>query len=149
MFFDKILMPNFLRLTLKFPLLVGLGYTTASPQLLFTVTVKFIEFAHWFTSGVNVYVVVAVLLIAGVQDPVILLFEIVGKLNVSPEQIELANEKDGINLEFTLTVMVVVFAHWFASGVNVYVVVTVLFIAGVQTPVMLLFEVVGNVKEPP
>ena len=46
--------------------------------------------------------------------------------------------KEGV----TITVMVVVVAHWFDAGVNVYVVVAVLLIAGVQTPVILLFDVV-------
>ena len=149
MFFDKMFMPNFLRLTLKLPWSVGLGYITAPKQLLLTPTVMVIVFAHWFAFGVNVYVVVAVLLIAGVHVPAILLFETLGKLNVSPTQIELTIVKAGIRREFTLTVMVVVFAHWFASGVNVYVVVDVLLIAGVQTPVMLLFDIEGNVKVPP
>jgi hypothetical protein len=45
--------------------------------------------------------------------------------------------------------MVAVEAHWFDVGVNVYVVVAVLLIAGVQTPVMPLLDVVGKVNEPP
>jgi hypothetical protein len=44
--------------------------------------------AHWPASGVNVYVVVAVLLITGLQAPVIALFDVVGKAaKVAPEQI--------------------------------------------------------------
>ena len=45
-----------------------------------------------------------------------------------------------------LTVMVIVVpvAHWPAFGVNVYVVVAVLFNAGDHVPVIPLFEVVGN-----
>jgi len=45
--------------------------------------------------------------------------------------------------------MVVVFAHCPAAGVNVYVVVVVLFIAGDQTPIIPLIEFVGSVKEAP
>ena len=45
--------------------------------------------------------------------------------------------------------MVAVVAHCPVVGVNVYVVVAVLLIAGDQVPVIALFEVVGNVNEPP
>ncbi len=55
----------------------------------------------------------------------------------------------GVTDGLTLTVMVVVFAHCPAVGVKVYVVVVVLFIAGDQTPVIPLFELVGSVKAPP
>lgn len=43
--------------------------------------------AHWPAAGVKVYVVVAVLLIAGLHVPVMPLFEVVGKVNVPPLQI--------------------------------------------------------------
>jgi hypothetical protein len=43
-------------------------------------------------------------------------------------------------------VKVVVVAHWPAVGVNVYVVVAELFIAGLHVPVIPLLEVVGNVE---
>ncbi len=51
----------------------------------------------------------------------------------------------------TVTVIVAVVAHCPASGVKVYVVVAVLFTAGLQVPVMAgeLFELVGSVKLPP
>ena len=57
--------------------------------------------------------------------------------------------KVGVIEGVTLTVMVVVVAHWFEPGVNVYVVVAVLFIIGVQVPVMPLVDVVGSVNEVP
>jgi hypothetical protein len=46
--------------------------------------------------------------------------------------------------ELTPIVIVVVEAHCPAVGVNVYVVVAVLFKAGAHVPVMLLFDVVGS-----
>ena len=45
--------------------------------------------------------------------------------------------------------MVAVVAHWPVVGVKVYVVVAVLLIAGDQVPLIALFDVVGNVNEPP
>ena len=51
------------------------------------VIVKVAVVAHCPAVGVNVYVVVAVLLIAGDQDPVIPLLDVVGSaLIVAPEQ---------------------------------------------------------------
>ena len=44
----------------------------------------------------------------------------------------------------TVIVIVLVVAHWPVVGVNVYVVVAVLFNAGDQVPVILLVDVVGN-----
>jgi hypothetical protein len=105
--------------------------------------------AHWLELGVNVYVVVAELFIAGVQTPVMPLFDVVGKVNEPPAHIGFIWLKVGMIEGVTLTVMVVVVAHWFDAGVNVYVVVAVLLIAGVQTPVILLFDVVGKVNEAP
>jgi hypothetical protein len=52
----------------------------------------------------------------------------------------------------TVIVIVVVVAHVGEAvdiGVNVYVVVAVLFIAGDHVPVTALFDVVGKVKLPP
>jgi hypothetical protein len=43
--------------------------------------------AHWPEAGVKVYVVVAELLITGLQVPVMPLLEVVGKVNVPPLQI--------------------------------------------------------------
>ena len=45
--------------------------------------------------------------------------------------------------------MVVVDAHWPVVGVNAYVVVAVLLIAGAHVPFIALLEVVGKLKEPP
>ena len=49
----------------------------------------------------------------------------------------------------TVTVIVVVVAQRPAVGVNVYVVVAVLLIAGDHVPVIPLSEVVFNVNDPP
>jgi hypothetical protein len=59
--------------------------------------------AHCPAVGVNVYVVVAVLFIAGDQVPVMLLFEVVGKLNEPPAQIADTCVKVGVVLLFTVT----------------------------------------------
>jgi hypothetical protein len=70
--------------------------------------------------GVNVYVVVAVLLITGVQLPVIPFVEVVGKaLNAAPEQIGATALNVGVKIGFTVMVIVAVFAHCPASGVKV------------------------------
>jgi transcription antitermination factor NusG len=69
---------------------------------------------HWPAVGVNVYVVVAVLFIAGDQVPVIagVLVELVGKaVKVAPEQIGATALKVGVMLGFTVIVSVVVVAH--------------------------------------
>ena len=50
----------------------------------------------------------------------------------------------GIGFGFTVIVKVAVVAHWPAAGVNVYVVVAVLFNAGAHVPVMPFNDVVGN-----
>lgn len=83
---------------------------------------------------------------AGDHVPLILLFDVVGNAaNVSPIQIGDTAVKVGVvGVEFTVMVNVVVVAHCPAVGVKVYVVVAVLFIAGDQVPVILLFEVVGK-----
>jgi len=57
--------------------------------------------------------------------------------------------KVGVVGWFTVTVIVAVVAHNPAVGVKVYVVVTVLLIAGDQAPVIALFDVVGSVNVPP
>ena len=71
--------------------------------------------------------------------------EVVGKeLNVAPLQIGLIALKVGVIGGPTVIVMVVELAHCPADGVNVYVVVVVLFNAGDQEPLILLLDVVGN-----
>ena len=49
-----------------------------------------------------------------------------------------------LNIGLTVMANVAVVAHCPAVGVNVYVVVAVLFSAGDQLPVILLFDVVGS-----
>jgi hypothetical protein len=95
-----------------------------------------------------------VLFKAGDQEPEILLFDVVGNtLNVPPEQIAATCVNVGAINGFTVIDIVVVVAQVGDAvdvGVNVYVVVAVLFKAGDQLPAILLFEVVGNaLKVPP
>ena len=99
--------------------------------------------------GVKVYVVVALLLIAGAHVPVNPFVELVGNVNVLPEQIAGNCVNVGVTGVFTVTVKVVVNAHGFPVGVNVYVVVALLFIAGLHVPVTPFVDVVGKVNEPP
>ena len=67
------------------------------------------------------YVPLAVLLTtAGDQVPVMPLSDVVGIVGATePEQIGATEAKVGITLGVTVTVNVVVVAHWPASGVNV------------------------------
>ena len=110
-----------------------------------TVMVNVVVVAHCPAVGVKVYVVVVVLSKAGLQVPVYPLFEVVGKaVKVPPEHIGATAVKVGVIFGLTVMLKVVVVAHWPGVGVKVYVVVAVLFKAGVQTPVMLLLEVVGK-----
>ena len=82
---------------------------------------------------------------AGLQVPVILLVEIVGKSDSeSPEQIGSTWVNAGMTIEFTTMVMVVVGAQGSDVGVNVYSVVVVLFIDGFHVPVIPLVEVIGK-----
>jgi hypothetical protein len=110
-----------------------------------TVMVSEVFMAHCPASGVKVYVVVAVLFRAGAQIPVMPFMEVVGSAdNVSPAHIAAIAVNVGIVLLFTPMVIVAIEAHCPASGVNEYVVVIVLFIAGVHVPVMPFNEVVGR-----
>ena len=95
------------------------------------------------------YVVVLVLLIAGDQVPLMLLFDVVGNVKDPPLQIGATCVNAVAIVGFTTIVMVALTAHCPGAGVNVYVVVAVLFIAGVQVPVMLLFDVVGKLMVAP
>ena len=73
------------------------------------------------------------------------LLEVVGSaVSVAPEQIAATAVNVGVTFGLTVMVNVVVVAHKPAVGVNVYVVVAVLFNAGDHVPVMPLLEVVGN-----
>jgi hypothetical protein len=64
--------------------------------------------------------VVAVLFNAGLQEPLIPLLEVVGSAaSTAPEQIGATAVKVGVMFGLTVTVNVVVVAHWPASGVKV------------------------------
>jgi hypothetical protein len=91
------------------------------------------------------------LLKAGDHTPAIPLVEAVGKgLKAAPLQTGLIALKVGVTGSPTVIVIVVELAHCPADGVNVYVVVVVLFKAGNQEPLILLLDVVGNgeIEEP-
>ncbi len=93
--------------------------------------------AHCPAVGVNVYVVVVVLLIAGDHVPVIPLLDVVGSaLIVEPEQNGPTAENVGVVFGVIVMVSVAVVAHCPAVGVNVYIVVAVLSIAGDHVPVI-------------
>ncbi len=67
--------------------------------------------AHCPAAGVKVYVVVAVLLIAGIQVPVTPLVDVVGNVNVPPLHIGAMAVKVGVTTGLTVTVKLVVLAH--------------------------------------
>jgi hypothetical protein len=115
----------------------------------FTVTDIVVVVAQVPAVGVNVYDVVAVLFNAGDHVPVILLLEVVGRVNDPPLQIGATCVNVGVMFGFTVTLIVVVVAQAPAAGVKVYVVVVVLFTAGVHVPEILLVETVGRVNDPP
>jgi len=101
--------------------------------------------AHWPELGVNVYVVVALLFIAGLQVPLMPFVDVVGRAGIEvPAQYGPAELKEGVTTGLIVIVSVVVAAHCPAEGVNVYVVVALLFIAGLQVPIMPLVDVVGK-----
>ena len=84
--------------------------------------------------------------IAGDHVPVIPLVDVVGSgANVDPLQIVSTNTNVGVTVGVTVIVIVEVVAHCPAAGVNVYVVVAILLIAGDQVPVTPLVDVVGKV----
>jgi hypothetical protein len=88
-----------------------------------TVTVNVVDKAHCPAVGVKVYVPLAVLLTtAGLHVPVIPLPDVFGNAGtVPPSQIVnvVPKLKVGVIFGFTVTVNVVVVAHWPAVGVNV------------------------------
>jgi len=112
---------------------------------LFTEIVICVGFTHCCPAvGVNVYVVVAELFMPGDQEPVILLFDVVGKGDTElPEQIAGTCVNKGVTVGVT-TIDKVFVAVQVADGVKVYVVVAELFIAGDQEPLTPLVDVVGN-----
>jgi hypothetical protein len=89
----------------------------------------------------------------GLQVPVILFVDVVGKAGtVPPEHIARAVPKlnVGVIFGFTVTVNVAVVAHWPAVGVKVYTPLAVLLtVTGLHVPVILLVDVVGNVGTVP
>jgi hypothetical protein len=110
-----------------------------------TVIVIVALLAHCPAVGVNVYVVVVVLLIAGLHVPVIPFVDVAGNAGIAaPEQYGPIAANEGVILGFIVIVSVVVLAHSPAVGVNVYVVVAVLLIAGLHVPVIPFVDVVGN-----
>jgi hypothetical protein len=124
---------------------IGATGLNAGVTLLLTVIVNDAVVAHCPAEGVNVYIVVAVLFSAGDHVPVILLSDVVGNGDkVAPEQIVATGLNVGVILELTVIVNDAVVAHCPAVGVNVYVVVAVLFSAGDQAPVIPFVDVVGN-----
>ena len=72
-----------------------------------TVTVIVAVEAHCPAAGVKVYVVVAVLFIAGDHVPVILLVDVVGSVNEPPLQIAATCVKVGVTAWLTVTVILV------------------------------------------
>ena len=131
------------------PLQIGATCVNVGVVCGFTVTVIVAVEAQALAAGVKVYVVVAVLLIAGDQVPVIPLSEVVFNVNDPPLQIAATCVNVGVTFGLTVTLIVVVVAQAPAVGVNVYVVVAVLLIAGDQVPVTALLDVVGSVNVPP
>ena len=89
--------------------------------------------------------VVIVLFNAGLQLPVMPFIEVVGNgFKVSPSQIAATALNSGTAFGLTVMVNLASVAHSPEEGVKVYSVVTVLFSAGLQLPVMPFIEVVGN-----
>ena len=87
---------------------------------------------------------------AGDHVPVIPFNDVVGNAdNVPPEQIGAIALNVGVTLLLTVTVNEAVVAHCPTVGVNVYVVVAVLFSAGDHAPVIPLSDVVGNADNVP
>jgi hypothetical protein len=78
-----------------------------------------------------------------------LFVEVVGKVINPPLQMGPTCTNIGVIIGLTSTLICAVVAHCPAVGVNVYVVVVVLLIAGNHVPVIPLVDVMGNVKEPP
>ena len=79
--------------------------------LLFTVTVIVDVMAHWPVLGVKVYVVVAVLLRAGLHVPVMPLVDVDGNVKLPPEQMAGTCVNVGVIFPLTVTVIVVLMAH--------------------------------------
>ena len=89
---------------------------------------------------------VVLLTVAGLHVPVIPLIDVVGNTGaVDPLQTGAIALNVGTVRGLTVTVRDAVPAHWPALGVNKYVpVVVLLTVAGLQVPVIPLFDVVGS-----
>jgi hypothetical protein len=114
----------------------------------FTVTASTCEDAHWPASGVNVYVPLAVLsTVDGDHVPLIPFGEVACKTGaVAPAQIGATAAKSGVCTASTVTVSTCADAHCPASGVNVYVPLTVLStVDGDHVPLIPFGEVLDNV----
>ena len=99
-----------------------IGATAANVGRMFglTVMVNVVVVAHWPAVGVKVYVVVAVLLSAGDQVPVMPSLDVRGNAaSVAPEQIGATAVNVGRMFGLTTIVSVVVVAHCPAVGVKV------------------------------
>ena len=99
-----------------------IGATAVNVGRMFGLTtiVNVVVVAHCPAVGVKVYLVVAVLLSAGVQVPVMPSLEVVGNAaSVAPEQIGATAVNVGRMFGLTVMVNVVVVAHWPAAGVKV------------------------------
>ena len=99
-----------------------IGATAANVGVMFglTVMVKVVVVAHCPAVGVKVYVVVAVLLSAGAQVPVMPSLGVRGNAaSVAPEQIGATVANVGRMFGLTVMVNVVVVAHCPAVGVKV------------------------------
>ena len=84
------------------------------------VIIKVVLEAHSPSSGVKVYMVVAVLSILGDHEPLIELVDVVGKgAIIAPEQIAGTGVKVGVIAGFTVIVKLAVFAHCPVAGVKV------------------------------
>jgi hypothetical protein len=101
------------------PLQIGAMVANVGVTTGFTVTVTVAVFAHCPAAGVKVYVVVALLLIAGLHVPVTPLFDVVGKVKLPPLQIGAMVAKVGVTTGLTVTVRLTVVAHCPAAGVKV------------------------------
>jgi hypothetical protein len=115
----------------------------------FTVTVNVAGVAHCPAVGVKVYVPLAVVLtVDGLHAPVILFVDVVGNVGTVPplQMLSVVPKLNvGVIFGFTVTVNVVVVAHWPAVGVKVYVPLAVLLtVAGLHVPLIPLVDVVGN-----
>jgi hypothetical protein len=93
---------------------VNVGVTGAP-----TLTVIVAVVAQVPVAGVKLYVVVVVLLTAGDHVPVILLLEVVGRINDPPLQIGATCVNVGVTFGFTVTDIVVVVAQAPVAGVKV------------------------------